>query len=112
MNNNQWHRIVVAVICGTIVYCCASALGAGPPMDECNSDDPERVVSGCSAVLERTTDSKQRAIGLIRRGEAYEKKGDLGAAVIDFIAASDADPQNFYARADLDRVSPHAAPKS
>lgn len=82
------------------------------PLDDCNADDPEIRIAGCSAVLEGSIDPKSRAVALVRRGEALEKRGDLGGAVVDFIAAAEADPRNFYAQQDLRRLLPRRDPHS
>jgi hypothetical protein len=89
----------------------SAPIARATPLDDCNSEIPATTIAGCSAVLSEAADPKPRAIALVRRGEAFEKKGDLGAAVVDFIAAVEVDPQNFYARQDLRRVSPKGRPQ-
>jgi hypothetical protein len=101
-------RAMGCITLGFVALCGAGAT----PIDDCNSNVPAETISGCSAVLQDATDVKRRAGALVRRGEAYEKTADLGAAVVDFIAAVDSDPANFYARADLERASPGGGPRT
>ena len=59
-----------------------AAAWAGTALDDCNGTEPKRTISGCDAMPRGDLNPGQRAVALVRRGEAHEKLGDLGAAIM------------------------------
>src|SRR5918911_3884340 len=52
--------------------------------DDCVSDDPDRTIDGCTAVLSRNDESAlNRATAFFNRGTAHYEKGNYGLAIQD-----------------------------
>jgi len=88
----------------------ALALGAAPAMAQtlddhwkrCEDKNPDVRIGGCTAVIQSGQDTTNNiAIALIKRGIAYEWKGDHARAVVDYDQAIKVSPANadaFYNR--------------
>ena len=66
--------------------------------DDCNANDPDRNIAGCTIVAEDPKESiKTRAIAYVGRGLAWHDKGDDDRAMADFSEAIRIDPSNALA---------------
>jgi tetratricopeptide (TPR) repeat protein len=52
--------------------------------EDCQADDPDRAISGCSIVIDTTTDEKTKAMAYQNRGAAHSRKTHYKAALADF----------------------------
>jgi tetratricopeptide (TPR) repeat protein len=53
--------------------------------DDCNNSNPDLAISGCSAIIDAGTETKENiAVAYRLRGIAYGKKGDDERAIRDF----------------------------
>ncbi|MCC7251931.1 tetratricopeptide repeat protein [Hyphomicrobium sp.] len=83
----------------TVIAFCASLLlattaGAGP-LEDCNSNDKERQVTGCTAALKTMKfNKKNKAVLFSRRGDAYLQLGQHEAALDDFNACVELKPDD------------------
>jgi tetratricopeptide (TPR) repeat protein len=90
-------RLPMMVMC--VLMVAASALGAShKDHDDCNADDPDRNIAGCTRVAgDRTESARVRSIAYVGRGLARAQKGDLDRAMADFTQAIRLDPKNSLA---------------
>lgn len=77
----------------------APALGASQKdHDDCNANDADRNIAGCTRLIEDRTESKRvRAIAHVGRGLAWRSKGDRDRAINDFTDAIGLDPDDALA---------------
>jgi tetratricopeptide (TPR) repeat protein len=89
-------------ICPSLVLIMVCAL-AGPAFainqrdrDDCaQADDVDLRIAGCTRVIHDGTEpDRMRVLAHGARGEAYQAKGDIEAAIIDYGAAISLDPDN------------------
>src|SRR5262249_49730459 len=56
--------------------------------DDCTSNEPERVIAGCTRIVQdRTETTKSQASAFNNRGSAYFAKGDYNRAIADLTEA-------------------------
>jgi tetratricopeptide (TPR) repeat protein len=83
-------RIAVAMPCGVIagglMLLAVPAFGASQKAhDDCNADDPDRNIAGCTRIIEDRGESKRiRGIAYVGRAIAWRQKGDLDRAIEEF----------------------------
>jgi tetratricopeptide (TPR) repeat protein len=89
-----------ARIAGIVVLtCCLALAGAAAASEEdCNSDDPARMISGCTDVLETGLKHPMqtlptRTIALMRRGAAHKERQEFKEAIGDFSQAFKLSPR-------------------
>jgi tetratricopeptide (TPR) repeat protein len=89
-------RLPTAMMVMCVMMAAAPASGASrSDHDNCNADDPDRNIAGCTRVLEDKSESaKVRSIAYVGRGLAWDSKGDLDKAMADFTEAIRLDPNN------------------
>jgi tetratricopeptide (TPR) repeat protein len=77
----------------------APAFGANRKQhDDCNADDPDRNIAGCTRIIADRGESKRvRGIAHVGRGLAFASKGDLDRAVADFTEAVRLNPKDALA---------------
>src|SRR5262245_5245180 len=69
------------------------------PVQDCNSNDPDRRIAGCSALLKRgVPDKTNKALVHSRRGDAHLRKKNDDAALADFEACLSLDPKREFCR--------------
>jgi tetratricopeptide (TPR) repeat protein len=106
---------VVTVILALILAQPARALNSQDVQDCTQRGDIDRVISGCTRLLEsKGLNEKNRAIAYNNRGLAYQEKGDADRAVADLTEAIRLAPRNagmyevrgtsYYAKGDYDRA--------
>ena len=84
---------------GVLFMCCVVA---GPSWaasqrdkDDCNSNEPDRVIAGCSRIIQdRSETIKLQATAFSNRGSAHFTKGDFNRAIIDLTEAIRLDPKD------------------
>jgi tetratricopeptide (TPR) repeat protein len=84
---------------------CALMLLAAPAMaasqkahNDCNSDDPDRNIAGCTRIVRDRGESKRiRGIAHVGRGLAWIAKGELDRAIADFTEAIRLNPKDALA---------------
>lgn len=113
-------RIAVAMPCGVIagglMLLAVPAFGASQKAhDDCNADDPDRNIAGCTRIIEDRGESKRiRGIAYVGRAIAWRQKGDLDRTIADLTQAVRLNPKDALAynnlgslwreRGDLDRA--------
>ena len=102
------------IACATLLL-AASALGASrKDWTDCTQEvDPDRMIAGCTRVLNDRT-VRNRAIAYVIRGLAWSAKNDFDHAITDYTEAIRLDPKNavdfssrgnaYYARRDYDHA--------
>jgi tetratricopeptide (TPR) repeat protein len=77
----------------------APALGAShKDHDDCNADDPDRNIAGCTIVVQDLTEkAKTRANAYVGRGLAWQIKGNRDRAISDFTDAIRLNPKDALA---------------
>lgn len=90
---------VLLVVAGVFAAAAAPAFAASQKdHDDCNADDVERNIAGCTRVLDDAGESdKVRSIAHVGRGLALHQKGEIDRAIADLTAAIGLDPQNSLA---------------
>jgi tetratricopeptide (TPR) repeat protein len=78
-------RLRTALIATCLLIAGAPAFAANQRAhDDCNSDDADRRIIGCTRIIsDRTESEKVRGIAHVSRGLAWRMKGDLQRAVAD-----------------------------
>jgi tetratricopeptide (TPR) repeat protein len=92
----------------------ASAAYSETDREDCRSGDLDRVVGGCTHMLESQISIEDRVIALTNRARAFEAKGDRDRAIVDYNDAIRIDPKygfahinrgnHYYAKGDYDRA--------
>ncbi|HEY2136081.1 MAG TPA: tetratricopeptide repeat protein [Xanthobacteraceae bacterium] len=93
-------RLRIPLIVGCVLVAAAMpALAASQKdHDDCNSDDPDRNIAGCTRVAEDHGESARvRGIAYVGRGLAWATKGDDDRAMADFTAAIRLNPKDSLA---------------
>ncbi len=86
-------RTVVLLSASLFVLSTASTVIAGDATADCLSDDSERRIAGCTAIIENpATSDLERSGALGIRGNAYSSKRDFERALEDFEAAIKINP--------------------
>ena len=87
-------RTILIAMC--LLIATTPAFAASPrDHDDCNADDADRNIAGCTRVFEDRKESKKvRAIALVGRGLAWKSKGDRDKAIADFTAAIRLEPND------------------
>ena len=90
-------RLPTMVMC--VLMVAAPALGAShKEHDDCNADDPDRNIAGCTRIVEDDHEStKVRSIAYVARGLAWRNRGDRDRAMADFTDAIRLDPDSSLA---------------
>jgi tetratricopeptide (TPR) repeat protein len=81
--------VLLTVACVLIPVIASTQSRADAVSDCAQSQDPDRGIRGCTAVIER----KPQAAAYINRGAAYNNKGDYDRAIADFAKAIALDPK-------------------
>jgi tetratricopeptide (TPR) repeat protein len=91
--------VLPGLIACALVALAAPALGATQKdHNDCNSDDLDRNIGGCTRILEDRRESKRvRGIAHVGRALAYYRKGDLDRAIVDYTAALRLNPNDALA---------------
>jgi tetratricopeptide (TPR) repeat protein len=91
-------------LCTTLIVACllmagAPALAANQRThDDCNSDDADRRIIGCTRIIsDRTESEKVRGIAYVSRGLAWRLKGDRQRAIADIGEAIRLNPNDALA---------------
>lgn len=80
-------RLISAIWMALLASLFLAAGADADPFKDCNSENDDRVISGCTSVLKKQKlDTKNRALVLSRRGDAYLRKGNPEAALADLQA--------------------------
>jgi tetratricopeptide (TPR) repeat protein len=85
----------VAVFCVSFFALASVALAdAKKDWDDCASDQPDRSLAGCNAIIARGKDTKvDLAIAYYNRGNDYQAKGEHDKAIADYTESIKLDPQ-------------------
>ena len=68
--------------------------GHADDLGDCNGNDTQRIIDGCSAIIDRRTESAASiAIAYNNRGNAYSDKGEIDWAIEDYDRAIALDPK-------------------
>jgi len=89
-NASAWLFCLLLTI---VVVFGASRSAHAATIEDCNSDEPHKMISGCSALLQQETDPEVRVPALIRRGVARKDKSDFKEANADFSEALQLSPR-------------------
>jgi tetratricopeptide (TPR) repeat protein len=104
------------VIAGALLLLAVPAFGASRQAhDDCNANDPDRNIAGCTRIIEDRGESKRiRGIAYVGRAIAWHQKGDLGRTIADLTQAVRLNPKDALAynnlgslwreKGDLDRA--------
>ena len=88
-------RILFGLALVTLIHIPGGPVHASSTLADCNSNDVERVVSGCSSVIdEGNLTGSTLAIAYSRRSDAYVAQGRLDEAIADREKARELDPAN------------------
>src|SRR5215469_8212463 len=87
------------VLTGLLIAMAAPAYGAtSRDHADCNADDPDRNIRGCTRIAEDSGESERnRAIAYVARGLAWRDKDNFDRAIADFTAAIRLDPTDALA---------------
>jgi tetratricopeptide (TPR) repeat protein len=66
---------------------------AAAPIDDCNSNDRDKMLLGCSVLAGTSEDAAVLAIALLRRGSVLQDMHRIDAAIADFTVALRMDPK-------------------
>lgn len=77
-----------------LLLTCSPPPAAADALDDCNSVDMSRMLSGCTAVLATAATPEERLAALARRGFAQKQAGRCDAAIPDFTEALRIAPQS------------------
>lgn len=77
-----------------LLLTCGPRPAAADPLDDCNSSDGARMLTGCTAVLATAGTQEERLAALARRGFAQKQAGRCDAAIPDFTDALRIAPQS------------------
>ena len=87
----MWHRWVAAAL---LVLACGQSRAQGDPVEDCNSSDVKRMVTGCTMVLQTAATPDERLAAFARRGFARKNLAQCPAAIADFSSALEIAPQS------------------
>lgn len=109
----MWHRWV-ALAAALSALACGQSWAQADPLEDCNSSDVERMVTGCTMVLQTAATPEERLAAFARRGFARKSLGQCPAAIADLTSALEIVPQSAallalrgQCQAEIDE--PHAA---
>ena len=86
-------RFLLISVC--VVFAKLSAPAIADDSEDCSSDDPDRMIRGCSAVVDSRHAMRQTlAIAYHRRGVAYARQKDYDRAITDYTKAIELEPRN------------------
>ena len=89
----------ITLIAACLLMAAAPAFGANQRShDDCNSDDADRRIIGCTRIIsDRTESEKVRSIAYVSRGLAWRMKGDRQRAIADIGEAIRLNPNDALA---------------
>jgi tetratricopeptide (TPR) repeat protein len=81
-------RAPISGICLALLLTLPALAASQRAHDDCNADDPDRNIAGCTRIIEdKTEDRRTRSIAHTGRGLAWRHKGEPERAIEDFTAA-------------------------
>jgi len=81
-----------------VVFVASSAVVLADDREDCSSNDVERIIRGCTGVINSRQELRQTlAIAYHRRGTAYASKKEYDRAIADFTEAIEIDPKHVSA---------------
>jgi tetratricopeptide (TPR) repeat protein len=86
----MWERALGSIVMLRLITLCIAVILAIPAAwaddyKDCNQDDLDLKIRGCTAIITRGRETKPNlAIAYINRGVAYAAKGGYGQAIADF----------------------------
>jgi tetratricopeptide (TPR) repeat protein len=94
-----WKFMLRGALACALVTLAVPAFGATRQNhDDCNADDPDRNIAGCTRIIADRGESKRvRGIAHVGRGLAFANRGDLDRAVADFTEAVRLNPKDALA---------------
>ena len=83
------------LISACVVFASLSAPAIADDSEDCSSDDTDRMIRGCSAVVDSRHAMRQTlTIAYHRRGVAYARQKDYDRAIADYTKAIELEPRN------------------